>query len=204
MSTEAATHTASLAVWGLQGPVEAGHPFTAAVGGTCNAGCVLTSRQVEIVDADGATVARAELGDTAWPGTANLVWGNVELVAPQTPGTHQWTARIAAPGHAAAQFAFSVASVPAPRHQLTVQVLDGTKRKPLKAAHVGAGPVHAVTDGDGRATLLLPPGDVTIQVWKQKYSAAEQALHVGGDAEVSFTIRYVPDKDPQYVRDFWA
>ena len=205
---ENAEHPTSLAVWGLGGPVQSGTELPIKVGVKCHSGCSLVGRQYTVMDADGAPVATGSLGADAWRGTSALYWSEVPLPIPLDGGLHRWTVtfdgRDAGSPHEASEFHVSVVAVPVPDHALTVEVVDTTKRKHLAGAHVRAGAYSAVTDTQGRAVMHVPAGEYTVQAWKQKYSTSDQRVSVAGDLTLRFDTEVVPDKDPQYVRDFWA
>ena len=80
-----ALHQSSLAVWDIPTPA-AGERFAIKVGAKSSAGCALGDRRIEVID--GATVvAVGRLGDAPWPGTDALFWAEIELRAPDEPGS---------------------------------------------------------------------------------------------------------------------
>ncbi len=146
-------------------------------------------------------------GDQVWQGTDNLYRCPVPLVAPAIPGLHRWTARIGPQGeatlHREAQHSFSIASIPAPEHRLTVEVLNKARSMGLGQPHVRVGPYSATMDAQGRATLHVTAGDHVVQAWKPTFFAREERVHVKADTTVQLTTEVVSDKDPQYNRDSW-
>lgn len=92
----AASHSTSIAVWGVPSPVAAGGRFTVRVGVKCAAGCPLTGRPVAVRDEAGAGVGRGRLGAAPEPGTRALYRTDLTLTAPAREGVHTWTVVFAA------------------------------------------------------------------------------------------------------------
>jgi hypothetical protein len=199
-------HRASLAIWGIDGPVAAGTAFTVTVGAKCNEGCSLAGQQVTLTGPDSQVSVR--LGDTVWEGTG-LYWAAVPLTMPLTPlGSHIWNARLElarlVPVHRPAAYSFSATSVPSHRYELTVRFLGMPDARPLSRAHVRVGPYHALTDEHGTARLHVHPGAYTVAAWHRIHFPAQQEVVVDGDERVTITAELVPDTDPKYVPHHWG
>jgi hypothetical protein len=199
-------HRASLAIWGIGGPVAAGTAFTVTVGAKCHQGCSLTGQQVALTGPDGQV--SASLGDTVWAGTG-LYWAAVPLTMPQTSlGSQIWKARLEpvglAPAHQPAGYSFSVSSVPALQHQLTVKFVGMPDARPLSRAHIRVGPYHALTDEEGTARLQVHSGSYAVAAWHRIHFPAQQDVTVDGDESVTITAELVPDTDPKYVPHHWG
>jgi hypothetical protein len=199
-------HRASLAIWGIGGPVAAGTAVAVTVGAKCQEGCSLVGQQVVLTGPDGQASAR--LGDTVWKGTG-LYWAAVPLTMPLAPlGSHVWNARLEpvglVPVHRAAGYSFSVTSVPALRYELTVKFLGMPGAKPLSRAHIRVGPYHALTDDQGTARLQVHPGAYAVAAWHRIHFPAQQEITVDGDERVTITAELVPDTDPKYVPHHWG
>jgi hypothetical protein len=120
-ATDATLHDTSLAVWDIPTPA-AGERFSVKAGAKSSAGCALGGCRIEVLEGD-TVVASGSLGDAPWPGTSALYWAEVELRAPQTPGTVTFSVRLHAgdldePHQSAAQ-PFNVSVVARPDHTLT-------------------------------------------------------------------------------------
>ena len=94
----AASHSTSIAVWGVPSPVAADGRFTVRVGVKCAAGCPLTGQPVAVRNEAGAGVGRGRLGAAPEPGTRALYRTDLTLTAPAREGIHAWTVVFAAAG----------------------------------------------------------------------------------------------------------
>lgn len=197
-------HLISIAVWGLDGPIQAGDGLTVFVGARCNHACSLARQEIVVLGADDAPVAHEALGDTRWRGTASLYWCSVELAVANEAKRSCWKARVLpadlAAVHVGSDFGFGISSVLQPQYRLTVQYTERESSEPVAAAHVRAGHYRGVTDERGLATLPVAAGDYTVSAWKPRYAAADQLVSVESDTEVRLTTGIVDDKDPQYIR----
>jgi hypothetical protein len=196
-------HTTSVAVWGIEGPVEAGDAFTVHVGAKCGDGCAVAGHEIEVLDQAGRPLAAGRLGERAWPGTAALFWCAVPLEAPTEAGAFRWSVRLGAqldlPHQGSAQ-AFSFAVLPRPEHRLTVEVLEAAAGAPVAGAMVRIGPWRGVTDTAGLASIGLPRGEHVVAAWKTQYRAASRKLTLDGDTRVRLTIEAIPEENPE---DIW-
>src|SRR4051812_10429725 len=159
-------HKTSLAIWDLDSPVVVGRTGRMKVGAKCNAGCALTSQQVEIHDQNGISIARGCLGAETWPGTTGLYWAELEFPAPGNLGTQVWSITST---HGDAFSNFTFITVPIPEHTLTIRIRDKESHAVLPESEVRLGVYRAVSDAHGIAALELPAGNYSVSVWKVGY-----------------------------------
>jgi hypothetical protein len=190
----------SLAVWDIAPTVAAGERFSVKIGAKSSAGCALGGCRIEVLDGD-TVVASGSLGDAPWPGTSALYWAEVELRAPQTPGTVTFSVRLHAgdldePHQSAAQ-PFNVSVVARPDHTLAVTVASGGV--PIEEAYIRLGPYRATTDASGQAAIKLAAGRYELVVWKAGYDTEPVPLTIDADASVDVEARALPQDDPDAV-----
>ncbi|MCW5714678.1 MAG: carboxypeptidase regulatory-like domain-containing protein [Bauldia sp.] len=199
-------HLTSLAVWDNPTPLAVGSSHDIKVGAKCSAGCPLAGETVEVIDAEGAVVGRAQLGATPWPGTASLYWTSLLLRAPDQEGHYRWSARMAGPAlglpHGTpVPTAFSFVVTKRAEHQVAISVVDADSGAPVGNAQIRLGPFRAATNRAGLATIALPPGDFNLKVFKDNYEVRDQALAVSDDVNVVVAAQAIPEEDP-YAR-YW-
>jgi len=141
------------------------------------------------------------LGDAPWPGTDALFWTEVELRAPDKPGSVMLAARFDVveldEPHAGVSSPFNVSVVAKPEHTLTVKVVaDGM---PVEEAIVRLGPTRASTDASGVAAVKLAKGRYELVVWKAGYDTPVTPLRIDADASVQIDARVMPQADPDAV-----
>ena len=194
-------HATSLAVWGIEGAIEAGRRFPVTVGAKCSDGCSMAGREIEVRDHAQRRIAGGRIGETPWTGT--LYHCVLELTAPEVPGSYRWSARAAdrdlALPHRVGEHAFSFAAIPPPEHRLTVEVVEDATAAPVAGASIRIGPYRGTTDAEGRATIAVVGADYTVAIWKPGYHLASQRLTVDGDARVRLEATPNPDEDPQEI-----
>lgn len=161
--SEVTTHVTSMAVWDVPFPVVLDTPFKIKVGVKCSNECNLAGSLVEIFDQTQSLVASGTSGDTPWQANAALYWTEVELHAPVTEASYNWTAKSSNPGsdaiHAPVAQTFSFATVKAPECVVTVQVTDKVKNQPIKNAQVILHPFSGFTDEQGIANIGVTKGE---------------------------------------------
>lgn len=193
-------HPVSLAVWSIPQPLVAGERFALKVGVKSSGGCDLGGQAVEVCDPAGAVAARGVLGASPWPDTAALYWTEVPMTAPREPGLSSWSARFTgcATGlpHESAASTFSLSTVAAPEHSLTVTVIEKGTAAPVEDALVRLGDFRAATGPSGKAEVKLPKGCYNLVVWKAGYDAPPIAVEVQADAAVEVELLTVPEEDP--------
>ena len=189
----AGQHKTSLAVWDLASPLVIRRSARMKVGAKCTAGCQLTGQEIEIHDQTGATIARALLGATPWPGTSGLYWSELDFRAPATVGTHTW-AVTSAHGDAFSNFTFI--AVHPPDHSLTIRVLEKVTQSPLPNVEVRLGVYRASSDDRGLAKIELPKGNYPLNVWKVGYQHFSAVLDVVDSLTVDVEIA-VESEPPQ-------
>jgi hypothetical protein len=193
-------HDTSLAVWGVPSPIVIDHRFRIQVGATCSAGCDLQSKEIEICDEAGASVARGTLGETPWDGTRALYWTDVDLVAPATEGPTSRSIRFAPTelktphGEASARFGFE--TVKPPQYSVTVKVVQKETGTPVADAYVRLGVYFACSDQTGMATVAMPRGTYSLDVVKTGYEDFSQVLDVNGDVTVEVDVAEIPPENP--------
>lgn len=193
----------SLAVWAVPSPVVAGERFTVNVGAKSAAGCELKDRGVEIRSADGLVVARGQLGDAPWPGTAALYWTAIELPAPAEAGLCSWSVAFDAAdleiSHDGAASTFGVAIVRPPQHKLTVKVIEKDTAAPIEDVLIRLGAYRATTGQSGLAEIRMPKGQYELQIWKVGYEAPSTTLQLDDDVSVQVEALVVPEEDPDAI-----
>jgi hypothetical protein len=194
------SHQTSLTAWDIQSPVVAGGTLTLKAGAKCAAGCGLTAHRIEMLDGTGARVGEAALGDSPWPGTSGLCWGEVEAPAPAAPGLYSWSLRL--PGietpvpHDTASCTFTFLTVAAPEHLVQVRIVEKETCAPIAHAHVRFGAYRAVTDETGVASFAVAGGTHRLCVSKAGYEAPELTVAVNRDEEVQLEAAVLPKEDP--------
>jgi hypothetical protein len=190
-------HQASIAVWGVASPIEAGGRLAVTVGVKSAGACELKGARIEIVDEAGMPVGRGRLGDAPWPGTG-LYWAEIGLAAPARIGTHSWRAVFPAQeaklAHDASDAAFGFAVVPPPEHRLTVRVADAESATPLVGVELALGPYRAATDAMGTARLDIPSGAFSLAVWKSGFEGAPRDVEIAGDMSLEVEMKRVPEE----------
>lgn len=195
-------HAASVNVWGLPSAIAAGERFSFKVGIKCSAGCKLNGRPLEIANQDGAKVGAASLLDEVWPGSCALYFADVQVQAPLTPGSHEWS--VTTPGsdsdipHAAGSFTFAVKVVSPPDHEVTVEAIDCTTQSPIKGAHVLLHPYRALTDERGMAKIKVVKGRYKLCVSGFNYIAHEDIIEVAGDVRTRAELAVEPEGQDDY------
>ncbi len=194
------THETSLAVWDVSSPVVVGRSFTVKVGAKCAAGCALTGQPVVVRDAAGTVVGEGILGDTPWPGTGALYGTELTLTAPAGEGFYSWSASFAGNGatvpHRDASAAFSFRNAAPPEHRVTVTVVSGETKAPLRNVQVHLGVHRATTDGRGRATIEVRTGRYDLDLWKVGYEAHARAMLVTGSVRIQVEVSPASEADP--------
>lgn len=189
-------HETSLAVWDIPAAIAAGEPFAVKVGAKSSAG----GGRIEVLDGS-AVVASGQLGDMPWPGTGALFWTEVEIRAPEAPGTVTLTVRFDAAEldqpHLGASAPFNVSVVAKPEHTLTVTVASGGV--PIEEAYIRFGPYRAATDAAGRAEIKIAKGRYELHVWKAGYDAPATPLAIEADTFVQIDARALPQQDADAV-----
>ena len=193
-------HDTSLAVWGVPSPIVMGHPFRLHVGATCSAGCDLRRQEIEIFDETGASLARANLGETPWEGTRALYWTEIGLAAPIKEGGARWSIRFAATelrlAHDDASARFGFETVKPPQHTVTVKVVQKDAGTPIEDAQVRLGVYFAYSDRTGLARVAMPRGTYDLDVRKTGYEALSRVLAVDGDVTVEVEAAIIPPENP--------
>ena len=178
-------HEAQLNVWDVPSAVVSGERFKFTVGVRCSAGCGLAGWELNIVDANGAQIGCANLGDAVWPGTEALYFAEVEAEAPSAVGDHQWEVKTAASTselpHAAGSFAFGLKVVSLPNCEVTVEAFDREKQTPIKGARVVMHPYRAATEENGVARFKVSKGKYDLLVSASKYVPVSMVVDVTAD-----------------------
>ena len=193
---DAEQHKTSLAVWDIASPLVIRRSAKIKVGAKCSAGCQLTGHQIEVRDDTGRMIARSSLGDAAWPGTSGLYWTELDLPAPPIVGTHTWAVTSA---HGDARSNFTFITVEPPEHSLTIRIHDKTTQVPLPDAEVRLGVYRASSDDRGLATIELPKGSYSLNIWKLGYQQFSTAL----DVTDSLTVDVDLDVEPEPEQPYW-
>ena len=152
----AASHSTSIAVWGVPSPVAAAGRFTVRVGVKCAAGCPLTGQPVAVRNEAGAGVGRGRLGTAPEPGTRALYRTDLTLTAPAREGVHAWTVVFAAAG-----------TDPAPAHGAP-PADEATERK---STH-GAPPAAGAPERESTAHGTPPASEATARESAPAHEAA--------------------------------
>jgi hypothetical protein len=193
-------HAMNLTAWDIESPVVAGGTLKLKAGAKCAAGCGPSAHVIEVLDGTGARVAGAVLGDSPWPGTTALCWGEVEAPAPAMPGLSSWSLRLPATGmpvpHDAASCTFTFLTVPPPEHVVEVRIVEKETRAAIPDAHVRFGAYRAVTDETGLARFAVAGGAHRLYVSKSGYDVPERTVAVNGNEEVQLEAALLPKDNP--------
>jgi len=175
------------------------------VGVACSEGCVLGAHEIEVIDGEGAALARARLSDTPWAGTNALYWTDVELKAPGSEGRHVWQIRSShdvASGFSrkdhssSATFSFTTAGQP--EHSVTIAAMDALAGTPVDGVELRLGAYRGTTDDKGVATIAVPSGSYEVVVWKVGYEASPVAVAVTADITVRIEMQLVRKAEQPY------
>jgi hypothetical protein len=193
-------HDTSLAVWSVPSPIVIDHPFRIQVGATCSSGCDLSGKAIQILDEAGASIAHATLGDTPWDGTRALYWTDVDLVAPAKEGPTTRSIAFAPTelrlphGGASARFGFE--TVKPPQYSVMVKVVQKDAGTPVEDAQVRLGVYFAYSDTNGVATVAMPEGTYSLDVFKTGFEAPSRILDVCDDVTVEVEVVVIPPENP--------
>jgi hypothetical protein len=186
----------SLAVWDVPSPVLIEACFAIKVGAKSSGACELKAARVEVTDEDGGKAGDGAFGDTPWPGTAALYWGEISLTAPRKEGAYSWRVAFAAEElslpHAAASTTFGFAVVKHPEHRLTVKVMESEGAAPIANVQLGVGPYRAATDEAGEASVPVPKGRYRIDLWHPEFEFVSRELEVTADFAVEIELTRMP------------
>ena len=180
--------TASIAVWDVPMPVVAGETFAIKVGVKSAAE---PNGNVEVCDNHGKVVASAKLNREPWPGSEALYWAALNVPAPASNGSAEFTVRCAN-----ASSRFSVSAAAKPEYRLTVKVAEKGSAAPLADVEIRLGAFHARTDAAGRAELKICKGAYQLLAWRWAYDASAMPIEIAGDAIVEVTMTHVPEDHP--------
>lgn len=197
---ETEAHATSVAVWDVPSPVVTGELLPVKVGVKCAEGCDLHGVHVEVAGASGETLTSRELRGGIWGGSKALYWTQVEVTAPEEEGRASWEARLPPVSlgtgllpHAPSGAAFGTMVSSPPPHRLTVEVFEGSARRPVPEAAVSLGIYRGRTDETGRATLAVGAGTYELIVWKAGYDAPSTPLAVSDDLTLRVEAERLPD-----------
>lgn len=205
LAFEVCAHRMDVIAWGAPTAIAHGSNFEMLVGLRCSAGCDLSGRDIEIQDQDGQHLATVKTGATPRTGTVALYWAEVALVAPEAEGRYRWRAVSNGDGlacnHETGEMSFTVNAVPLGMHKLRVEVRDSETGAPIPRAKVVAHPYRALSDADGAAELLLPPGKCRLVVSGPDHFP----IQVEGDMNGDKAIEAVLNRDvPLAEADIWT
>ncbi len=182
------THMTSMAVWNVPLPVLVGRTFRIAVGVKCLKGCDLTGAEIRVYDDTLAPVATGVLGGIPLSTIEGLYCAEVELRAPDTVGTCQWTVESVIPGavaHTDTRYVFAFATVKPPEHMITVHVTDKEKKSPIQNAKVILQPYSGYTDESGTVQIGATAGEHKLWIPKVgKYSTFRTTVRVDANGIV--------------------
>lgn len=190
-------HKTSIAVWDIPLPVTVGSSFKIKVGVTCSSTCQLTGRPVEVHDQAGTEVGTGKLGETPWPETSGLYWGDIEIAAPSTEGVYSWMVNFPTPElelpHEGVSSELSFRTAPPPEHTVTLEVRDKESKKPLEYAGVSLNIYKGVTSEEGLVKVRVPKGKYEVFVAKTDYAALETSVEITDDMTIEVELSYAPE-----------
>jgi len=200
VSEEAAPHETSLAVWDIPSPLPLGGRANLKVGLRCAGGCQLTGQEIQILASARNRVATVKLGPSPWPGTAGLYWAEADVVAPLGEGTHIWTAQFSPLdlpiSHLPSSLTFSLLSVKAAEHRVTVEVFQENTQTAIDDTEVRLGAFRTLTDENGVALLEVPRDTYELNVWKMGYLLVTRNLEVNSDQSIRIELPLEPEPSP--------
>jgi hypothetical protein len=199
------SHRIDVTAWNAPSAIARGSRFVMNVGLRCSAGCDLSGRPVEIEDENGRPLATVRTGAMPRAGTDALYWAQVTLNAPEGEGRYRWRAVVHGDGlpcaHTGGATPFAINAVPRGQHRLRVEVRDSETAKPIPGAKVVVHPFRALTDTDGLAELLLPPGKCVLMVSGRDHFP----LRLEGEMKDDMVIEAVLDRDiPFSEAEIWT
>lgn len=198
-SSSVESHLLSVVTWDVPYYVELGTKFRIKVGAKCFPGeCRLAGDKVEVYDHAGEKVATGLLGGELWPGTTRY-WTEVELQAPSVEGRYEWRVKFLAEApHEEASWTFYFIATRPVEHIVTVKVVYGDGKIPIKGVVVMSGPLYsAYTDDDGVAKIKLPKGKHVLVVSSVtpdhpfKASSKSIEIEVNEDMTVDIELPFV-------------
>jgi hypothetical protein len=159
----------------------------------------------EIFDSERNAMANGAVGSQPATGTESLYAADVELIAPDHVGRHQWEVGFTGTAdgdvkHESVTAGFCVRTVPEADYRLTVIAIDRASQKPVEGARVVVHPFRAQTDDDGIARLELPQGRYRLFVSGHDFFP----FRADGELVADTTIRAELDPDlPPGDAEIW-
>ena len=199
-----ASHNISLAVWGVDAPVEAGSAFKITVGAKCTDDCQLTGSAVQVLNTQDEQVGSGLLGAELYSPDVKLYWTEIELVAPAEAGSYVWQVRLSAPPQLANQpdpsglaetrihppveaiFSFSV--VAQASCQVRVTVIGQDNLQALEKTRVMLRPHSAFTDENGVAVFAVAVGTYRLFARCNRYEDYDGMVEVTGDMDLQIEL----------------
>lgn len=176
-----------------------GEPFEVIVGAKCTSGCNLSGQRIILNSSEGSKPATTTLGNDTWPGTEALYFSSAQLQAGETEGLMPWEVQLEPEGlpvlHEAEPTSFMTRYVPAPEHELRVEVYDSEKHAPVKGASVVVHPFRTVTNDEGIALIKVPAGEHRLFVSGYQYYPFRSDIRVDGDAAIRADLLWEAEEE---------
>jgi hypothetical protein len=193
-------HATSMAVWDVPSPIVLNNKFAIKVGVQCSAECKLAGRVVEIYDHEQTQVATATLNAAPLSATSALYWAEVDLQAPSTEGSFNWTAKFLKPdlelAHEQAAYPFAFGTVRPSECTVTVEAIDKEAKTPILDAQVVLHPYRGFTDERGIVKIEVARGEYALWIsTNNKYRIFRTNIKVVNNMEVKAELVLIPD-DP--------
>jgi hypothetical protein len=187
-------HPTSVAVWGVTSPVPEGDWLKAKIGVRCRAGCDMSGERFDVYDGLGAHTGYGTVGDTLWPGTQGLYWGEVALRAPSTAGIQKWSVRfeIGRASHESVAGSFTFRVDDAPECRVAVRAVCEEAGGPVEDVEVRLGSYARSTDASGVAVFAVPRGTFELSARKDGLSNDGCTVDVDSNRDVEIRMRRAP------------
>ncbi len=190
-------HQIFMSVWDIPSPVTIGETFTVKIGAKCSAGCSLADLPFVIADNNENQIVNGMLWKEELVHTRGLYWAEQELVPPSEEGLCEWNAKpittdLKIP-HEATPKTFPFFAARPPDHVATVEVVDASRKTPLKNASVVLDRRSAYSDEHGIAKVEATKGQHELHVYKEHYQIYQTTVEVDGDVNVKAELIYDPD-----------
>lgn len=190
-------HQIFISVWGMPSPVIKGEKFMVKIGAKCSAGCSVAGLPFTIEDNNNKRVATGKLGEVVLPQTSDSYWSEQELVAPSEEGLCKWIASFITSDlelqHEVNPKQFTFYTANPPEHIVTVEVVDRSRKIPLKNASVFLNLRRASTDEHGMAKIEVTKGKHKLYVSSDHYEPFQTTIEVAGDVTVKAELTFSPD-----------
>jgi hypothetical protein len=194
-----AAHRIVVSAFKIPTAIPLGESFEVVIGAKCTSGCTLAGQRIIMHSGEDSKPVTITLGNDLWPDTEALYFSVAQLRAGETEGQVPWEVQLEPEGlpvpHEAEPVSFMARYVPAPEHELRVEVFDSERQTPVKGASVVVHPFRAITDDEGVALIKVPTGEHRLFVSGFQYYPFRSAIRVDGDAAIRADLLWEAEEE---------